>query len=64
MPNFEKVFELLVRLNEYARVDDEKNMYITQIVLDNLLRPIQMESIRDEEHKCYTIGITEYIQVS
>lgn len=58
----EQAFKLLVQLNEYARVDDENNMYITQTVLDNLLRPMQMESVRDEEHRCYTLGITEYIQ--
>lgn len=58
----EQYYALLVQINEYIRMNDEDRMYAAISELDDRLSRFQMEVVRDDDHSCYTIGITEYIQ--
>jgi len=60
----ETYYSLLVLVNEYARINDEDQMVVAIDTLNERLRPYQMEVVRDDEHSCYTIGITEYISTA
>ncbi len=56
-----EMFQLLSLVNEYHRTGEiDKRDEIKQ-KLDELLKPIHMETIEDKERYCYTLAITEYI---
>lgn len=58
----EQYYELLVQINEYARMNQEDEMHAAISELDDRLSKFQMEVVRDDDHECYTIGIIEYIR--
>lgn len=58
----ETIYSLLVLINEHARMNNEDEMHAEIQKADSILKKIGMEIVRDEDHQCYTVGVTEYIQ--
>jgi hypothetical protein len=55
------MFQFLSLVNEYHRTGEIDRRDEAKLRLDDLLKPIHMETVLDKEHYCYTIGIVEYI---